>query len=195
MEYGAHISKQLVNDIYEATPKLRAAILFFLKRIPDKLNRISLCKHLYYADGHYFQKRGKAICELPYLHIEGSPQPQFFNEICMKMISKGELEVVPSVATEVRDGKPLIVLKGLVFRGIAEPPAVFSRDEQKVLNSVAATLAGDLSLETRYFPHLYQHYAGTGLFEVIPHMHFPEGRRPHLSWKAWARKVFRLMWQ
>lgn len=195
MEHNAHISRQLVNDIYESVPKLRAAILFFLAKIPDRLNRVSLCKHLYYADGHYFQKKGKPIGEVLYHHIEGSPQPIFFNEVCMKMIEHGEIEVVPSVVTEVREGKPVIVLKGMSFRGMVQPTFEFSRDEKKVLNSVAASLAGDLSLETRYFPHLYQHYAGTGLFEVIPYMHFPEGRRPHLSWKGWARKVFRLMWQ
>ena len=73
--------KQHIETAYNSSPRLRACILQFLRRLPGKLNRISLCKHLYYMDGHFFQKFGRTITEFPYLHIEGSPQPVFFNEV------------------------------------------------------------------------------------------------------------------
>ncbi|MCS6985358.1 MAG: Panacea domain-containing protein [Leptospiraceae bacterium] len=188
-------SLELVNDIYEKTPRLRSAILFFLNRLPEKLNRSALCKYLYYADGHFYQKSGYPLFEVPFLHGEDAPEPLFINEIFHKMIQKGELEIVPFVKTVAHEGKPITVLQGMVLRTRQQPADIFTREEKKVLTSIALTLAGDLSLETRYFPQLYQHYTGTGLYELIPHMVFPKGRRPHLSFKAWARKIFRLMWQ
>lgn len=174
---------------------LEASILYFITRIPEKLNRISLCKHLYYADGHYFQKTGKTITSIEYLHIEGSPQPIFFNELLNKMIKSGKLAVIPKVVTEIRGGSPIMVLNGMAYRGIAEYDPVFTRDQLKVLNSVSSMFRGDLSLETRYFPLLYQQYVQTGLYEEIQFQRIPGGVRPHLQWKAWARNFFRLKWQ
>jgi len=178
-------------------PKLHAAILFFVSQTAQRLNRISLCKHLYYSDGHFYQKYSRPITELEYLHIEGSPQPVFFNEIIHEMIINNELEIVPSVVTEdTPDGKKIMVLKGHYYRAKMEPQMnIFSREERKVLNSMLFLFKGDLTLETRYYPNLYQQYTQTGLYEKIEYKQLPELIRPHLSWKAWASKVFRLLWQ
>ncbi|MCB1145747.1 MAG: hypothetical protein KDK38_03000 [Leptospiraceae bacterium] len=167
----------------------------FLRRLPGKLNRISLCKHLYYMDGHFFQKFGRTITEFPYLHIEGSPQPVFFNEVIHSMVSRSEIEVTPQIETEVHGDRPHMVLRGLIFRSLVGSEPVLHRDELKMIKSIAATLSGDMSLETRHFPNLYQLYAGTGLFEEISFMQFPDGRRPHLSWKSWGNRIFKLKWQ
>lgn len=175
--------------------RLQAAILFFLNRFPGKLTRITLCKHLYYADGHFFQKYSGRITEHPYLHIEGSPQPVFFNEIMHDLVTSGSVEVIPDVKTDDSGERPVMILQGLSFKAKVETPNLFSREEKKVLRSVAAQLKGELSLETRYFPNLYQNYTQTGLYEKISFEQFPDGKRPHLSWKAWAGKVFRLKWQ
>ncbi|MES0491732.1 MAG: type II toxin-antitoxin system antitoxin SocA domain-containing protein [Leptospirales bacterium] len=181
--------------LYRQAPKLRSAILFFIHKIPEKLNRVTLCKHLYYSDGHYYQKYEKTITELDYLHIEGSPQPLLFNEIMHEMVTKKEIEIFPQVVTKKTKHGPMMVLKGMVYRAHVEPPYVFSREEKKVLNSVALLFKGDLSLETRYYPNLYQQYTQTGLYEKIEQQKLPQGTRPHLSWKAWANKRFRLKWQ
>lgn len=176
------------------TPKLRNAILFFIDKIPGKLNRASLCKHLYYGDGHYYQKYHKKITENEYLHVEGMPIPRSFNELINCMVKEKELEIIPDIVTEITESEPITVLKGLTFHALKKPDLdVFTREEKKVLNSVASLLNGQLSLETRYFPNLYQTYVQTGLFETIPFYDLPDGNRPHLSWKAWADKIFRLM--
>lgn len=176
--------------------KLNAAILFFLNKIPEKLNRISLCKHLYYADGHYFQKFSKVITETEYLHIEGSPQPVMFNEVLHTMIINKELEIIPLIVKEKATSGTINLLKGVTFKALKDNPPVFSREEVKVLNSIAMLFKGDLSLETRYYPNLYQHYTQTGLYEIISFHPLPDnGKRPHLSWKAWANKIFKLMGQ
>jgi len=176
-------------------PRLRAAILYFIDKIPNKLNRIKLCKHLFYADGHYFQKTGNQITEFPYLHIEGSPQPIHFNEVMHDMVLSSQIKVFPQVETEINNKEPVTVLKGLSFRALIAIPVIFSREEKKVLNSVASIFNGDLTLETRYYPNLYQQYAQTGLYEEIKFMRFSKGKRPHLIWKAWANKIFKLMWE
>ena len=181
--------------LYRQAPKLRSAILFFIHKIPEKLNRVTLCKHLYYSDGHYFQKYGKMITELDYLHIEGSPQPLLFNEIMHEMVLSKEVEVIPQVVSVNSDDGPIMVLKGMVYDNLVDSQYAFSREEKKVLNSVALLFQGDLSLETRYYPNLYQQYTQTGLYEKIEQKELPKGRRPHLSWKAWANKIFRLKWQ
>lgn len=180
----------------EEFPKLRAAILFFITRIPEKLNRVSLCKHLYYADGHFFQKYARQITENEYLHIEGSPQPVLFNEIMHTMVSEKEVEVIPLLVRKRGQTGNMVILKGLTYKANIEIPDVFTREELKVLNSIAMLFKGDLSLETRYYPNLYQYYTQTGLYEIIMLQPLPdEGKRPHLSWKAWANKIFKLMWQ
>jgi len=176
-------------------PKLEAAILFFVSNLPEKLNRIKLCKHLYYADGHYFQKFQETITENPYLHIEGSPVPLYFNEVIHQLVKSRKMEIMPQVITEEVGKKPVTVLKGLVYRATNGYSQEFTRLEKKVLNSVLAVLNGDLNLETRHFPYMYQEYAQTGLYEEIPFKEIASGKKPHLSWKAWANKVFRLMWQ
>ncbi|MDH4200486.1 MAG: Panacea domain-containing protein [Spirochaetia bacterium] len=182
----------LVGDF----PKLRAAILFFINRIPEKLNRISLCKHLYYSDGHYFQKYSKQITEIEYLHIEGSPQPVMFNEVMHTMLVEKDIEITPLLVKEKGSNGPMILLKGMTYKALSKAPDVFSREEMKVLNSMAMLFNGDLSLETRYYPNLYQYYAQTGLYEIITFLPLPDdGKRPHLRWKAWANKIFKLMWQ
>ncbi|MDH5719923.1 MAG: Panacea domain-containing protein [Spirochaetia bacterium] len=184
------------SDIFSAMPqalKLRAAVLFFINELPEKLDRIKLCKHLFYADGHYFQKYSKPITELPYLHVEGSPQPVFFNEIFHLMLAKGEIEVVPNIEKEnSSEGRPL-VMKGFVYKTSILFEDLFSRDEKKVLKSIASLLKGSMMLETRYFPNLYQNYVQTPLYETIYFKELPAGKRPHLLWKAWAKKVFRLL--
>jgi len=194
LKEGDFKNKNTSGLINEA-PKLRSAILHFLSKIPKKLNRVTLCKHLYYADGHYFQKYGEGITELDYLHIEGSPQPLLFNEIMHEMVLNNEVEVIPQVVTENSDNGPIMVLKGMVYDNLVDPQYVFTREEKKVLNSVALLFQGDLSLETRYYPNLYQQYTQTGLYEKIEPKKLPQGTRPHLSWKAWANKIFRLKWQ
>lgn len=180
---------------YESSPKLRATILQFIARLPEKLNRITLCKTLYYLDGHYFQKFGKTITEFPYMHIEGSPQPMYFNEIMHEMVMRKEVEIIPQIVKENNDDRPHLVLRGLVFKALDSAENVLSRDEIKMVKSIGRTLGGDMSLETRHFPNLYQLYAGTGLFEQIRFMQFPGGRRPHLSWKSWSDRIFNLKWQ
>jgi len=183
-------------DVNTGFPKLRAAILFFINKIPEKLNRISLCKHLYYADGHFFQKYSRLITEIQYLHIEGSPQPAMFNEIMHSMVMENDIEITPLLVKERGPTGSMFVLKGLTFKAIKKPPDIFSREEIKVLNSVAMVFKGDMSLETRYYPNLYQHYTQTGLYEMITLLPLPDdGMRPHLSWKAWASKIFKLMWE
>jgi len=183
-------------DLSTGFPKLRAAILFFINKIPGKLNRVSLCKHLYYADGHFFQKYSRLITEIQYLHIEGSPQPVMFNEIMHTMVAEKDIEITPLLVKERGPNGPMILLKGLTYKANIETPNIFSREEMKVLNSVAMVFKGDLSLETRYYPNLYQHYTQTGLYEMITLLPLPDdGKRPHLSWKGWANKIFKLMWQ
>jgi hypothetical protein len=191
-------NNKIINqeNISESFPKLRGAILFFINKIPEKLNRISLCKQLYYADGHFFQKYSQMITENEYLHIEGSPQPVFFNEILHSMVVEKMIEIIPNLKKERGPTGTMNILKGLIYKAHAGIPDVFTREELKVLNSIAMTFKGDLSLETRYYPNLYQYYAQTGLYEVINLQPLPDdGKRPHLSWKAWGKKIFKLMWQ
>lgn len=183
------------DAIYENSQRLRAAILFFLQELPGKLVRNTLGKHLYYADGHFFQKTGRQITEHSYLHVEGSPLPLYFNELIHAMVLHGDIEVIPRMQEQVLDGKKVMVLAGMSFQPLKPYASVFTREEEKVLKQTASLLGGDISIETRYFPNLYQIYTGTGLYETIPFMQFPEGKRPHLSWKAWAQKMFQLRWQ
>lgn len=184
------------EHVFENSPKLRAVILFFLHELPGKLSRVTLGKHLYYADGHYFQRHAKQITEYPYLHVEGSPLPFCFNEIIQQMIIHKEIEVVPRMVENIQDGKTVMTLAGMTFNALKEfPEAVLSREEKRGVSAVAKQLHGDVSLETRYYPNLYQIYTGTDLYETIAFMQFPDGRRPHLSWKAWANQIFRLKWQ
>lgn len=179
-----------------SAPKLRAAILFFINKIPNALNRVTLCKHLYYADGHYFQKYAKTITEFDYLHIEGGPQPMFFNEIMHDMVMREEIEIVPQLATEKKGSEKIMVLKGMTYKSDEKPPLeLFTKEEIKVLKSIAFLFKGNLTLETRYYPNLYQEYTQTGLYKRIPIEPLPEGTRPHLQWKGWANKIFRLLWQ
>lgn len=187
--------KHKTEKISDRAPKLRAAILFFIKKAPNALGRVSLCKQLYYADGHYYQKFSESITELDYLHIEGSPQPILFNELMHEMILNGDVEVTPQVVSKDTGKGAIMVLKGLSYKALVSTPDVFTREEKKVLNSVALTFKGDLTLETRYYPNLYQQYTQTGLYEKIPLETLPDGMRPRLQWKAWADKVFRLLWQ
>lgn len=175
--------------------RLRAAVLFFIAKIPDRLDRVRLCKHLFYSDGHFFQKTARTITGTEYLHIEGSPQPVCFNELLHDMVAKKEITVIPQLVTEQSETGPIMVLKGMGYKAEKKPPELFSREEKKVLNSIALLFNGDLTLETRYYPNLYQQYAQTGLYEVIRFKPLPEGGRPHLIWKAWANKVFRLLWE
>ena len=176
-------------------PRLRSAILYFIARIPQKLTRVALCKLLYYADGHFFQKYQRTITENPYLHIEGSPMPLFFNEIMHDMINAGQIEVIPHVVTEMNDNQPIMVLKGLVYKALVDSNDKFQKPEKKVLSSVASVFQSDLSLETRYYPNLYQGYAQTDLYKQIVFEVLPEGKRPKLSFKAWAGKIFHLKMQ
>lgn len=157
------------------------------------MHRISLCKHLFYADAHYFEKTGSTLTEFPYLHIEGSPQPVFFNEMIHQMVIQEQIEVIPNVVTQKSENGPITVLKGLSYNALQPAPNIFDKEEKKVLNSVASLLGGDLSLETRYYSALYQRYAQTGLYEVIDFSEIQTGKRPHLSWKAWASKIFKLI--
>ncbi len=192
----AETEKQKSLNEENAAPKLRAAILFFIHKIPGKLNRITLCKHLYYADGHYFQKYSRTITEFDYLHIEGSPQPLLFNEIMHDMVMNGEVEVIPQLEKEKNGDEEIMVLKGMSFHSTVKPPVeIFSKEEKKVLNSIAFLFKGNLTLETRYYPNLYQEYTQTALYKKIPFEPLPEGKRPHLQWKGWANKIFRLLWQ
>lgn len=182
----------MLNSVPEAT-KLRAAILFFINKIPNKLNRVRLCKHLFYADGHFFQKYQRQITEFAYLHIEGSPQPIVFNEIICTMVNEKEIEIIPQVVTEMVGDTPTMVLKGFSYKALSSVPEVFTKEEKKVLKSIASLFYGDLSLETRYYPNLFQQYAQTDLYSQIEFLELNDGKRPHLSWKAWANKIFRLM--
>ena len=188
-------SSEQLKDLVESAKKLRSAILFFIQRFPGKLNRVMLCKYLFYADGHYYQKFQETITEFPYLHIEGSPQPLHFNELIHSMLCEGAIEVQPQITEEERDGKKFTVLRGMSFNTAGHEKGTFSRRELKVLNSVASLLDGSLALETRYFPNLFQSYAQTNLYSQIKFHAFESGVRPHLSWKAWASKIFRFRQQ
>lgn len=179
--------------LIERHTKLRAMIIFLLRRLPGKLNRIALCKNLFYSEMHFYQKHGHSISNSEYLHVEGSPMPRYFNELVAAMVARRELRVVPQVAPEVIDGRQVMVLRGMVFESEAPLPNVLARDELRVLRAVSSTLQNELGLETRYFPQYYQHYVQTGLYEVIPFVRFP--KRPHLQFKAWSRKIYRLLWQ
>lgn len=179
--------------LYEENPRLRAMIVFILRKLPGKLNRIALCKNLFYSEMHFYQKFRRTISGLEYLHIEASPVPRYFNEIMGEMVARKEVRVVPQVAPEVIEGKQIMVLRGMVFECDAPLMGVLGREELRVLRMVSSTLQNEMNLETRYFPQYYQHYVQTGLYEVIPNVVFP--KRPHLQFKAWSRKIYRLMWQ
>lgn len=181
------------REIYEEYAKLRAMIVFILRKLPGKLNRVALCKNLFYSEMHHFQKSGSTISGIDYLHIEASPVPRHFNELIAEMVARGEVRVVPHVAPEVIDGRQIMVLRGMVFESDAPLLGVLSRDELRAVRMVSSTLQNEMNLETRYFPQYYQHYVQTGLYEVIPNVTFP--KRPHLQLKAWSRKIYRLMWQ
>lgn len=180
------------NDLTD-TAKLRAMIIFILRKLSGKLNRVALCKNLYYAETHFFQKFGRTISGVDYLHIEASPVPRHFNELIAQMVADGDVRVVPHVAPEVIDGRQIMVLRGMVFECEAPLVNALTRDELKAVRMVSSTLQNEMNLETRYFPQYYQHYVQTGLYEVIPNVAF--GKRPHLQFKAWNRKIYRLMWQ
>ncbi|HRP70119.1 MAG TPA: hypothetical protein PLY93_11355 [Turneriella sp.] len=180
------------EQIYIENKKLSAMIIFILRKLPGKLNRIALCKNLFYAEMHYFQKAGKSISGATYLHIESSPMPRFFNEILESMVAKEEVCVVPHVAPEVIDGQQIMVLRGMVFECAAPLIPILTREELRAVRMVSSTLQNEMNLETRYFPQYYQHYVQTGLYEGIPFVTFP--KRPHLQFKAWGRKIYRLMY-
>jgi len=177
----------------DESQKLEAMIIFILRKLSGKLNRVALCKNLYYSETHFFQKFGRTISGIDYLHIEASPVPKGFNEIIADLVAKGSIQVVPHVAPEVIDGRQIMVLRGMVFECEAPLLNVLSRDELKAVQMVSSTLQNEMNLETRYFPQYYQHYVQTGLYEVIPNIAF--AKRPHLKFKAWSRKIYRLMWQ
>lgn len=181
------------RQIYAAAEKMRAMIIFVLRKLPGKLNRVALCKNLFYSEMHFFQKAGRTISGVDYLHIEASPVPRCFNELISEMVARKEVRVVPQVAPEVIEGKQIMVLRGMVFESDAPLLNVLGREELRALRMVASTLQNEMNLETRYFPQYYQHYVQTGLYEVIPNVTFP--KRPHLQFKAWSRKIYRLMWQ
>ncbi len=184
---------QHTHEIYKDNEKLRAMIIFILRKLSGKLNRVALCKNLYYSEMHYFQKFAKSISGADYLHIEASPVPRHFNEIIAEMVAKGEVRVVPHVAPEVIEGRQIMVLRGMVFESDAPLLTALDRNELRAVRMVSSTLQNEMNLETRYFPQYYQHYVQTGLYEVIPPVTFP--KRPHLQFKAWSRKIYRLMWQ
>lgn len=184
---------QHTRQIYEEYEKLRAMIVFVLRKLPGKLGRVPLCKNLYYSEMHHFQKFGKTISGVDYLHIEASPVPRHFNELMAEMVSRGEVRVVPNVAPEVIDGRQIMVLRGMVFDCEAPLVNALDRNELRAVRMVSSTLQNEMNLETRYFPQYYQHYVQTGLYEVIPNVTFP--KRPHLQFKAWSRKIYRLMWE
>lgn len=184
---------QHTREIYQESAKLRAMIIFILRKLPGKLNRVALCKNLYYSEMHFFQKFGKTISGVDYLHIEASPVPRHFNELIHEMVHRAELKVIPQVAPEVIEGRQIMVLRGMVFECEASLLNVLSRDELRAVRMVSSTLQNEMNLETRFFPQYYQHYVQTGLYEVIPNVTFP--KRPHLQFKAWSRKIYRLMWQ
>ena len=184
-----------IEKRFRENGKLRAAIIFFISKIPDRLDRVKLCKHLFYSDGHFFQKTGRTITGTTYLHVEGSPQPLFFNELLHDMVQSKEVLVTPVLVSEKTESGPVMVVRGLGYQTDHPVPDLFTREEKKVLTSIALLFNGDLTLETRYYPNLYQQYAQTGLYEEIVYRPLAEGIRPHLSWKAWANKVFRLLWE
>lgn len=176
--------------------RLQQAILFVCEKTTKPLNRISLCKMLYYADGHYFQKHKKTITKTNYLHIEGSPQPAFFNEILGEMLHAKQIEVSPIIQKKVTTEGIVTVMNGLSYTCLQNYQAdFFHRDEEKSLLSIVKTFQGDLSLETRHFPNLFQIYTQTGLCRVIPFEDLPTGGKPRLSWKSWSSRLFRLWWQ
>lgn len=184
---------QHTKQIYDEYEKLRAMIIFVVRKLPGKLNRVALCKNLYYSEMHHFQKSGKTISGVDYLHIEASPVPRHFNELISEMVTRKEITVVPNVAPEVIDGRQIMVLRGMVFDCAAPLVAALDRNELRAVRMVSLTLQNEMNLETRYFPQYYQHYVQTGLYEVIPNVTFP--KRPHLQFKAWSRKIYRLMWE
>jgi hypothetical protein len=184
---------QHTRKIYEESEKMRAMIIFILRKLPGKLNRIALCKNLFYAEMHYYQKTGQTISGMDYFHIEASPVPRHFNELMSEMVARKEVRVVPQVAPEVIEGRQIMVLRGMVFECDAPLLNVLSREELRAVRMVSSTLQNEMNLETRYFPQYYQHYVQTGLYEVIEPVIFP--KRPHLQFKAWGRKIYRLMWQ
>lgn len=176
-------------------PEMEDMILFFANKFSGKMDRVLLCKYLYYSDGHFFQKKGTTISTIPYMHIEGSPVPMFFNEIMHQMVREKKVSVTPNIETKKGKDGPMVVLKGLAYKALVPPNGHLSKEQKRVLSSIASTLGGDLSLETRYYPNLYQQYAQTGLYETIPFERLPGGTRPHLSWKSWGRKIFNLRWE
>ena len=109
------------------------------------------------------------------------------------MTDDKQIEIIPQVVTEIVDDTPTMVLKGFSYKALVSTPEIFERDEKKVLKSVASLFHGDLTLETRYYPNLFQEYAQTDLYSPIEFQQLADGKRPHLSWKAWANKIFRLM--
>jgi hypothetical protein len=47
------------KEIYEEYARMRGMIVFILRKLPGKLNRVALCKNLYYSEMHYFQNTAK----------------------------------------------------------------------------------------------------------------------------------------
>lgn len=176
--------------------RLKQAILFVCSKTSKPLNRVSLCKMLYYADGRYFQKHKDTITKTNYLHIEGSPQPAFFNEILGEMIHAQQIEVSPIIQKKMTTEGIVTVMNGLSYSCLQKyQVGFFERNEEKVLLSIVKTFQGDLSLETRHFPNLFQIYTQTGLCQTIPFEDLPAGGKPRLSWKSWSSRLFRLWWQ
>ena len=131
---------QYTRQIYDEYEKLRAMIIFVLRKLPGKLNRVALCKNLYYSEMHHYQRTGKVISGADYLHIEGSPVPRHFNEIVSEMVARNEIRVVPQVAPEVIDGRQIMVLRGMVFECEAPLLAVLERNELRAVRMVSSTL-------------------------------------------------------
>ena len=121
------------------TEKLRAMIVFVLRKLPGKLNRVALCKNLYYSEMHYYQRFGKTISGVDYLHIEASPVPRHFNELISEMVTRKEITVVPQVAPEVIDGRQIMVLRGMVFQCDAPLLSVLTRVTAPVLRFLTKT--------------------------------------------------------
>ena len=127
------------------------------------------------------------------MHVEGSPQPMHFNEYLHMMILDKELSVVPQIETNISNGQPINTVKGITFETKLEANmSVFTNEEKKVLKSVAALLGGNMALETRHYSDLYQLYAQTDLYSEIVRPKYKGGGKAHLSFKAWASKVFKL---
>jgi len=135
------------KEIYEEYARMRGMIVFILRKLPGKLNRVALCKNLYYSEMHYFQKHGKTISGVDYLHIEAAVPERPAGMLPDFSARIGDDHGTPIQLQHVGDDEP---------RGLARPRR---RHEDEVTermiggDAVAVPVQDEPRLAVRDVPH------------------------------------------